>query len=272
MLKHWKYLLASSMLLAIFVATGALAAGEGDPLTGGERNPSADQSQQLGVETEIIGSVAASGDATGGYVTRQSNTRSGAGAGGAAIYGCRAQAGGTAAGSEACLRANNLGNGLAFEFQSDAGPVGLFQVGTNPDTTVDAAPFTTNATGVATGLNADRVDGLEAEEIAAAGAQQANLFARVNSDGSLDGDRGAASSSRSGPGDYSIVFDGDVSTCAYIATVNSTQDPLPGPIGAVLQEGTTNTVRVRTYGGMNELGEPDPTVPNDRPFHVTVTC
>jgi hypothetical protein len=212
-LKHWKYLLASSMLLAIFVATGALAAGEGDPLTGGERNPSADQSQQLGVETEIIGSVAASGDATGGYVTRQSNT-----------------------------------------------------------TTVDAAPFTTNATGVATGLNADRVDGLEAEEIAAAGAQQANLFARVNPDGSLDGDRGAASSSRSGPGDYSIVFDGDVSTCAYIATVNSTQDPLPGPIGAVLQEGTTNTVRVRTYGGMNELGEPDPTVPNDRPFHVTVTC
>lgn len=63
-----------------------------------------------------------------------------------------------------------------------------------------------------------------------------------------------------------------MSTCAYVATVNSTQDPLPGPIGAVPQEGTTNTVRVRTYGGMNELGEPDPTVPNDRPFHVTVTC
>jgi hypothetical protein len=94
----------------------------------------------------------------------------------------------------------------------------------------------------------------------------ANLFARVNSDGSLDGDRGAASSSRSGPGDYSIVFDGDVSTCAYIATVNSTQDPLPGPIGAALQEGTTNTVRVRTYGGMNELGEPDPTVPQRSPL------
>jgi hypothetical protein len=71
--------------VAIFIATGALAAGEGDPLTGGERNPGANQSQQLGDETEIIGSIAASGEQTGGYVTRQSNTRTGADAAGAAI-------------------------------------------------------------------------------------------------------------------------------------------------------------------------------------------
>ncbi|MEJ7781885.1 MAG: hypothetical protein WKF99_04910, partial [Solirubrobacteraceae bacterium] len=182
MLKHWKYLLASSMLLAIFIATGALAAGEGDPLTGGERNPEANQSQQLGAETEIIGSIAASTEQTGGYVTRQSNTRTGADAGGAAIYGCRAQAGGSAGGKEACLRATNQGGGLAVEFVSTTGPVGLFQVGPDPAQPVDVAPFTTNATAVATGLNADRVDGLEAQQIENRAARQANLFARVAAD------------------------------------------------------------------------------------------
>jgi hypothetical protein len=265
-LKHWKYLLASSMLLAIFIATGALAAGEGDPLTGGERNPEANQSQQLGAETEIIGLIAASTEQTGGYVTRQSNTRTGADAGGAAIYGCRAQAGGSAGGKEACLRATNQGGGLAVEFVSTTGPVGLFQVGPNPAQPVDVAPFTTNATAVATGLNADRVDGLEAQQIENRAARQANLFARIAADGTLVGNRGAASSTRAGTGDYRIVFEQDISACAYNATVNSSQNPLPGPIGAQLQGDTNNTVRVRTYGD----GGPDQ--PGDRPVHLTVTC
>ena len=46
----------------------------------------------------------------------------------------------------------------------------------------------------------------------------------------------------------------------------SSQNPLPGPIGAQLQGDTNNTVRVRTYGD----GGPDQH--GDRPVHLTVTC
>ena len=59
-----------------------------------------------------------------------------------------------------CIRANNLSTGFAFEFNaSDGAMAGLITVGTGGDAT---KPFVTNATGVATGLNADRVDGLDA--------------------------------------------------------------------------------------------------------------
>ncbi len=85
-------LLISGGILALFISGSALAVGEGDPLTGGERNPSANQTQQFSVETELIGDIAASTERTGGYVTRQCNTQTGANAGGAAIYGCRAPA------------------------------------------------------------------------------------------------------------------------------------------------------------------------------------
>jgi hypothetical protein len=56
---------------------------------------------------------------------------------------------------------------------------GRIQVG---DTT--GAPLTTNATGVATGLNADKVDGKDATDFAAAGDL---LFAPVAADGTATG-------------------------------------------------------------------------------------
>ncbi len=155
MLKHWKHLLVATFAIALLVTPFAGAVGEGDPILGGARNPDADQTQELTRETEIIAQ-------TNTYGTRQSNKSNN---GGGAIYGCRSGAGGTAAGNEPCLRGNNLSQGLAFEF-AFRGPVGgRIDSRVSGDT---RKPFTTNATGVATGLNADRVDGLDASQIAQA--------------------------------------------------------------------------------------------------------
>ncbi len=117
-------------------------------------------------QTQIIGSFANT-SATGGYVTRQSNTGTGPNAGGGAIYGCRGAPGGTAAGSAPCIRANNLATGFAFEFAFNGASGGEFIAGGAPNPNANAAPFTTNATAVATGLNADRVDSQSAAQIAA---------------------------------------------------------------------------------------------------------
>jgi hypothetical protein len=139
-------------LLALGVAVGgtAYATGEGDPLLGGVRNPGSDPSSALTKETQIIADVSR-------YGTRQSNKSP---SGGGAIYGCRSGAGGTPAGNEPCVRANNLAGGLAFEFQSAGAQAGTI-------TTADPSgrPFTTNATGVATGLNADRLDGRDGADL-----------------------------------------------------------------------------------------------------------
>jgi hypothetical protein len=265
-------LLISGGILALFISGSALAGGEGDPLTGGERNPTSNETQQFSVETEIIGDIAASAEQKGGYVTRQSNTRRGANAGGAAIYGCRAQAGGTAADKEACLRANNLGGGTALELQSNGLPA-LFQVGQDVATVSDQPPFATNASGVVANLNADKVDGLDAEEIGQAG----NLFARVAADGTASGS-GTTASATTGTGVYTVTFEGDVSTCAYQAT-QTTSTEVPGTISASSLAGSPNVVQVRTFDEA-EADDPatatddddDGNVAADRPFHLTVTC
>ena len=109
------------------------------------------------------------GAVKGGYSTRQSNLSP---SGGGAIYGCRAN---DAAASNPCLRGNNLSNGLAFEFNTVNGEsAGTITAGAGGDT---KRPFTTNATGVATGLNADEVDGLDASQVVGAARARENLDA-----------------------------------------------------------------------------------------------
>lgn len=157
-------------LIALLVAVGgtAYATGEGDPIRGGVRNPGADTSTALAQETQIIANLSR-------YGTRQSNKSNN---GGGAIYGCRSGAGGTAAGNEPCIRANNLSTGLAFEFATSGAEGGSI-------TTADAngRPFTTNATAVATGLNADRVDGKEATDFLGATAKAASAQTADNVNG-----------------------------------------------------------------------------------------
>src|SRR3954463_2611174 len=136
-----------TLILAVGLPATAVGFGEGRSLLAGKRNPG--YPHALNAETQIIADNAT-------YGTRQSNLRNGDGGG--AIYGCR-----SATGKEPCVRANNLNTGRAFEFATDGNEGGRI-------TTKDAtgAPFTTNATGVATGLNADKVDGKDASDLAAA--------------------------------------------------------------------------------------------------------
>ncbi len=137
-----RYVLASAVVLALVVSPFAVGA-TGNVLREGKRNPSSGTAKR---ETQLISS-------TKTYGTRQSNTRDGNGGG--AIYGCR-----SSLGREACVRANNLAAGRAFEFETGGDEAGRIETKTDA-----GKPFTTNATGVATGLNADRLDGLHAGKI-----------------------------------------------------------------------------------------------------------
>jgi len=270
-------ILLSTAVFALLVTPFAFAVGEGEPVEGGERNPTSNLSQAYRSETEIIGRIDASGAQKGGYVTRQSNTSTGANAGGGAIYGCRST-GQNPDNDESCIRANNLADGLAFSFDSNGTLGGIISVG---DGGREEKPFITDATGVATGLNADEVDGLDAEEIATAG----NIFARVNADGSLGANRGATAAADTGDGVYTVTFgERDISGCAYQATQVNTQNP--GTISVQQTANTNNQVTVRTLDEAEDPFIDDPDVPGalnpnpaangnqpaDRAFHLTVTC
>ena len=92
-----------------------------------------------------------------------------------------------------CIRANNLSTGFAFEFNASDGAVaGLITVGAGGDAT---KPFITNATGVATGLNADRVDKRTPQEIVAAARVKTGLDADT-----LDGKDSTDVQARFAPG------------------------------------------------------------------------
>src|SRR3954451_19746614 len=140
-----KYLVMSSLILALLVAPLALAAN-GDPMTAGGRTTFTKITRVLGDSST--------------YATQQSNLRSGDG--GAARYGCR-----SSAANEYCLLSKNTGGGGSFRFQSLNSLLGGV-IDVKPPagkTAADAKPFTTTATGVATGLNADKVDGMSADDI-----------------------------------------------------------------------------------------------------------
>jgi hypothetical protein len=239
------WILASALLVALLVAPFAGAFGEGNSVRGGARNPSPDSRKAYTKETQIIANVSS-------YGTRQSNKSNN---GGGAVYGCRSAAGGTPKGNEPCVRASNLTNGRAFEFNANGGTeVGAI---TGPAT---AAPFITTAKGVATGLNADQVDGKSADEIVAT-AQSSNKFAVVAADGSLSaGGRGAKAATHTGAGVYNVDFDADVSKCSRTATIAGTT---PAEITTEAADADTVTVHTFTVGTAT---------PADSAFHLTVTC
>src|SRR4051794_15002515 len=163
-----KYLVISSLILAFVAAPFAFAA-DGDPMIAGGRTT-------FDSITRVLGD-------SGTYATQQSNLRDGDG--GAARYGCR-----SSAENEFCLLSKNTGGGGSFRFTSGNSLLGGV-IDVDPPqgkTARDAKPFTTNATGVATGLNADEVDGMSAADIVKA-AQTASAFtayARVSADGKTD--------------------------------------------------------------------------------------
>ena len=254
-----------SVMLATGVLVVAIApfavAKTGDALLQGKRNGTTS-------ETEIISNVASTNALKGGYSTRQSNLSS---SGGGAIYGCRSQAGGSSAKptpENPCLRVNNLSKGLAFELQASQGDLGgTISVGSGGDNT---KPFTTNATGIATGLNADRVDGKNADDIAkdAVTAEQAlTPFAQVSDTGTAGQTRGVQTNGVTNPagaGTYSVAFTGDLSSCALSATITGTAAGQASVSPTVAADKKSTTVDVRTFSGTG--------VAADRGFHLSASC
>ena len=225
--------------VALLVTPFAVAAGEGRPVLGGSRNPSSNESLAYSRETQIIANNAT-------YGTRQSNKST---SGGGAIYGCRARTG-----TKACLRASNLSNGRAFSFATSSGT----EVGRIEGPTA-AAPFTTTATGVATGLNADKVDGKDAATISA----DANLFAPCPAAGAL-----GAPARRDGgePGRPAPAPTRSPSPTTSRSAHSARPRATVTNAGSVAVElGADNkTVLVLTRDNTNAAA--------DRPFHLTVTC
>jgi hypothetical protein len=237
-----KWALVTALVLVLGGGSYAMASGEGSALKLGTRNP---RSGLIGNETSILA------NRPGGYATRQSNFNTGSGGG--AIYGCRSNPN-----TQPCIRANNLTSGRAFEFATKGSEGGFIQVdGAN------AKPFTTNAHGVATGLNADQVDGQSATDIVGS-ALAANPTAQVKADGTLLASRGVTGtvSHTAASGKYTLTFSKDISKC----TATATQTDLTDPGVTALAPQSTTTIQVDTHGGTGTGALAD------RPFNLVVTC
>ena len=234
-----RYILVGALALAIGIPSVAVGFGEGRSLLLGKRNPTASGTRTLSSETQIVAS-------TSTYGTRQSNKRNGDGGG--AIYGCRSDTG-----REPCVRANNLKGGRAFEFDTVGKEGGRIEVGD-----VSGAPFTTNATGTATGLSADKLDGRDSGEFASSADI---LTAVVAANGALQRGRGATASivSNTPSESFRVTFNRDVSACSY--TVSPAGNSAEQAFGVRSPADNKNQVVV---------DQPDPGVA--RAFHLQVIC
>ena len=235
-----KWVFLSSVVIAVLVAPFAVAA-DGDPVRAGGRTTFTDITRILGNST--------------GYATQQSNLQQGDG--GAARYGCR-----SAAGKEFCLLSKNVGGSGAFRMVAQNSLIGGV-IDVDPPagkTARDAKPFTTNATGVATGLNADEVDGLDADELRP-------RFARVSVDGTLVNGRGVAAAARTSDGNYTVTFAGEITNCALQGTAATVDNA--GAVSVEQASATVANVRTRDGGGADGAGN---TAVADKPFSLTVVC
>lgn len=276
-----KFIAAGIVTAAVLAGSPFAVAATGDALKQGQRNGTTVK------ETEIIGDIAAK-TGKGGYVTRQSNTATGPNAGGAVVYGCRTT-GNTLTGSAPCLRASNLAGGYAFEFASPSGQAGAITVG-DPNAPNLGKPFTTNATGVATGLNADQVDGKSASDLLGKNEKAADSDKLDGKDGSdyvakseslwglirggtgaqtsVVRGRGAVSAAHVGTGRYRVTFNRDISECGIQATLGdaTAATGTNGEISADQPEG--NFVEINTY---DSAGAAENTFSTDG-FSIQVTC
>jgi hypothetical protein len=241
------YVIAAALILAIGVPSAAVGFGEGRDAKLGKRNPS---SGSLTRETQIIAN-------NGSYGTRQSNKR--IGEGGGAIYGCRSDAG-----KEPCVRANNLKGGRAFEFATVGKEAGFIQVG---DTS--APPFSTNATGKVTNLDADKVDGKSSEDFASAGDLG---FASVKADGSFVAGRGATASALTSAASntYTVTFNKDVSKCSF--TASALGESSANGFGVQPVAGTPTQVQVDQQDDATDDGNPATDENRGRDFHLQAIC
>jgi hypothetical protein len=240
---------------AVLVGTGVLAFGvapltyaaNGGNLMLGERNSATS-------ETQVVAREDAGTGGRGGYATRQSNLTA---TGGGAIYGCRATAKTSPADQKnPCLRANNLSTGLAFEFQASKGTTGgTIVVGAGGE---GAKPFTTNATGVASGLNADRVDGKDAAAIVQEAVDKAVADATA---------RATAAVAASRPRWALVNAAGEIEAQSGGFTVKSAYGPPAGAVGNVYidaGEDLSNAAITTTIALQNQVDQDGDGITNGR--------
>jgi hypothetical protein len=246
-----KWVLVTGVLLALVISPFAVAQTTG--LIGGKRNP---RSGSFKAETKVIAS-----NSTWGM--RYSNRA--VGGGGGLLFGCRSEPGGTPQKHYPCARSRNVANGLAFEFLTAGSLVGTITAGRGGDNT---KPFTTNATGVATGLNAERVGSQTPAQLtsAAVSAVQGTLsFARVSAAGSAIAARGVSAVTHASTGVYNVTFQNPVNACAVTATQSAAGTDV-GTAGTQL--GPDN--RTVTVSILSLL--PPPPALADRAFDITAVC
>jgi hypothetical protein len=245
-----KTALGAAIVLTVVISPFAVA--QTSSLIGGKRNP---RSGAYDTETKVI----ATNDSWG---MRYSNRT--VGGGGGVLFGCRSEPGGTPQRNYPCMRSRNVANGLAFEFVTAGLLGGTISVGQGGDT---AKPFTTNATGVATGLNAERVGSKTPAQLTsdAVSAVQGTLsFARVSAAGANLSSRGVSSVAHPSTGTYTVTFANPVNGCALTGTQSATGTDV-GTVGTQLAA-DNRTVTVTTL----EL-IPDP-APADRAFDISAVC
>lgn len=92
------------------------------------------------------------------------------------------------------------------------------------------------------------------------------LWAVVNSSGSIARSAGTTSAGRLGAGVYEVVFNQNVTNCAFVGSVGGAAEETgtAGALTASRRAGNVNAVRVETRTLANALA--------DRAFHLLVVC
>jgi len=132
--------------------------------------------------------------------------------------------------------------------------IGQISVGDGKTANSKAKPFTTNATGVATGLNADQVDGKSAADIAA-GVSVGGVH--VEADGRLTAAinrRGAIPTvSKTGTGQYTVTFPGFTASGDALPQVTILGDQF-GLVRADTQNGAVRVFTANVAGAAEDRG------------------
>lgn len=236
-----RLILVAGVAIAVVAAPVALASSGGGTAHKAAANNNDRSSLRGGIHNPPHASFARTTGLfanTRGWVSRTKNL----GSGGAATLVCHAPAGGAA-----CLEAANTKAGFAFAFKSSGSTGGTILL-----KNAEGAPFTTNAHGVATGLNANYLEGKQASEFQLAAKPAADseklggqtpdhyvntgelLFANVEAGPKITSTRGATAVTAAGS-TYTVVFGTtDVSKCSYTAS----------PEGAALASGAIGVAPV----------------------------
>jgi hypothetical protein len=96
-------------------------------------------------------------------------------------------------------------------------------------------------------------------------------FAVVNAGGQQVRARGTTSAARTDEGRYQVIFDRDVRSCAYYATIGGPTAAAPPASGEIMVSSlasNVNGVEIRT----NDGDDPNPGAAVNRPFHLLVLC